>query len=104
MGIIDINKENYESEVKNFSGTVILDFWAPWGGPCKMLTPIMEGVAQETDENVKVCKINVDENQELAESFNIMNIPFIAIFEAGKLVNTSIGLQNKQTILDLISK
>lgn len=104
MCIIDVNKENYESEVTNFFGTVVLDFWAPWCGPCKMLTPIMEEIAKETDEKVKVCKINVDENQELAESFNIMNIPFIAIFKAGKLVHTSVGLQNKQTILDLISK
>ena len=102
MSVLTITSKNFEQEVSKSEIPVLLDFWASWCGPCKMLSPIVDEVAEEVNGKVKVGKINVDEEQELARAFNIMSIPTLVVIINGKLVNQSVGVISKQQILDMI--
>ena len=95
------SSENFEKEVLQANQTVLVDFFANWCGPCKMLSPIVDEVADEVN-NVKVCKVNIDEARDLASKYEIMSIPTLLVFKNGSVVNTSLGLVSKQKILDLI--
>lgn len=101
MAVITITSQNFESEVIDSAQPVIIDFWADWCGPCKRLSPAIEELSNETTE-VKLCKVNVDEQPELASKFSIMSIPTLVAFKNGKVYNTSVGLVPKNAILDLI--
>lgn len=102
MSVIKISEENFEKEVMNEEKTVILDFYADWCGPCKMMSPIIDGVAEELGDKVKVGKVNTDENMNLAQKFSIMSIPTIMIFKNGNIVKTFIGVTDKKEIIDAI--
>lgn len=102
MSVLTITSKNFEQEVSKSDVPVLLDFWASWCGPCKMVSPIVDEVAQEVGTKAKVGKINVDEEQELASAFNVMSIPTLVVIHNGKLVNTSVGVRSKQEILDMI--
>ena len=101
MEIVKITAQNFESEVKNSEKPVLLDFFANWCGPCKMLAPILEEIASETDE-FKIGKINVDEEGELARAFGITSIPTLVVMEGGKEVRRSLGYRPKEDILLMI--
>lgn len=101
MAAIVITKENFDSEVLKAEGTVLVDFWATWCGPCRMLSPIVDEVASERPD-VKVGKINVDEQPELAQQFGIMSIPTLLIFKNGEKVQESVGLIPKEKVEALI--
>ena len=101
MAEVKITQENFEKEVINSTIPVIVDFWAPWCGPCQMLGPILAEVAAE-NSSFKVAKINVDEESALAERFGGMNIPTLAVFKEGKIVNSSVGVISKEAIVDLV--
>ena len=101
MSAIVITKENFEAEVLKASGTVLVDFWATWCGPCRMLSPIVDQVADEHPD-VKVGKINVDEQPELAQQFDIMSIPTLLVFRNGQKVNESVGLIPKEKVESLL--
>ena len=92
------NEENFESEVLKSTGSVIVDFYADWCGPCKMMSPIIDQIAEENIENLKVGKVNVDDNQELAIKYNVMSIPTIMIFKDGNHVKTFVGVTDKDEI------
>lgn len=96
-----INEENFEKEVLKSEGTVLVDFYADWCGPCKMMSPVIDTIAEE-NEAVKVGKINVDENPDLAEKYNVMSIPTIMVFKAGNLAKTFVGVTPKEQILDVL--
>lgn len=102
MSVIKITSKNFEEEVSKSNVPVLLDFWASWCGPCKMVSPIVDAVAEETEGRVKVGKINVDEEQELASAFSIMSIPTLVVINNGKLVNQAVGVRSKEEILDMI--
>ena len=101
MAAIEITKENYEAEVLQSDKPVLLDFWASWCGPCQMLSPIVDEVAAEAG-NVKVGKVNVDEEPALAAKFGVMSIPTLLVFENGKVVKQSIGYIEKDEVMALI--
>ena len=96
------NEENFENEVINSDKTTIVDFYADWCGPCKMMSPVIDKIAEENAENIKVGKVNVDENQELAIKYNVMSIPTILIFKNGNLSKTFIGVTSKFEIEEAI--
>ena len=98
---LKITKENFEQEVIQSDRTVLLDFYADWCGPCRMVAPILEEIAQET-ESIKVCKINVDEQPELAVQFQVSSIPLLVVMEKGKVVNQALGARPKNQILAMI--
>lgn len=102
MSVLKITKDNFEAEVLNSDKPVLLDFWASWCGPCKMVAPIIEEVAGETGHLAKVGKINIDEEKELAQTFKVMSIPTLLVIKDGKVVNSTIGFQQKQSILSMI--
>lgn len=101
MRVQTITKENFEREVLQSSQPVLIDFWATWCGPCRMLSPIVDEVAEENQE-VKVGKINVDEQPELARQFGIMTIPTLLVFQNGKIVQQSVGLISKEAVENLL--
>ncbi|MGI6248860.1 MAG: thioredoxin [Acutalibacteraceae bacterium] len=102
MSTVNVTNANFEQEVLKSDIPVIVDFWAPWCGPCRMVGPILDEIAQENAGKVKVCKVNVDNEQELAVKFGVMSIPTIIAFEGGKVKQTSIGARPKQDILNLL--
>lgn len=102
MSVLKITKNNFTQEVANSDKPVLLDFWASWCGPCRMLSPIIEQVAEETINKVKVGKINVDEEPELAEAFRIMSIPTLVVMKNGKVVKSSVGFKTKEAILSML--
>ena len=101
MSAININQSNFQNEVMNSDKPVLLDFWAPWCGPCRMVVPIVEEIARERSD-IKVGKINVDENPELAGQFGVMSIPTLVVMKSGKIVNQSIGTKSKSAILAML--
>lgn len=101
MSEINVTKDNFETEVLKASGPVLVDFWAAWCGPCKMLAPVIKEIADEHPE-IKVCKVNIDEEEELAEKYQIFSIPTVAVFKDGNVANKSVGYQPKEQILGLI--
>ena len=101
MSALHINKDNFNTEVVNSDKKVLLDFWAPWCGPCQMVLPIVEEIAAERSD-IKVGKINVDENPELAKQFRVMSIPTRIVMEKGEVVNRAVGARSKDGILELL--
>ena len=101
MAVINITKENFAQEVLHSDKPVLLDFWATWCGPCRMLSPIVDEVAEERGD-IKVGKVNVDEQPELAGQFDVMSIPTLLVFENGKLVNRAVGARPKSGVLSLL--
>lgn len=102
MAAVHVTVENFENEVLREKKPVLVDFWASWCGPCKILLPIIEELAEELT-HAKVCKVNVDEQGALAEKFNIMTIPTLLVFKDGKVINTSVGVKPKSEILEMLS-
>lgn len=101
MSAININKDNFQEEVMNSDKPVLLDFWAPWCGPCRMVSPVLEEIVNERSD-IRVGKINVDEQPELARQFRVMSIPTLAVIKNGKIVNQAIGARPKSQILEML--
>lgn len=102
MSVIVVTKENFKKEVLESDIPVLLDFWAPWCGPCRMVSPIVDEIAEEISDT-KIGKINIDDQTELATQFGVMSIPTLAIVKNGKVVSTSVGAKPKTAILEMIS-
>ena len=102
MSVITITKDNFESEVLKSPVPVLLDFWATWCGPCRMVSPIVDEIAEESDGSYKVGKINVDEQMELAMRFQVSSIPMLVVFKDGKAVAKSVGYRPKSEIAAMV--
>ncbi len=103
MAALKINKETFETEVLQSEKPVLLDFFATWCGPCKLLAPVLDQIAQEHPE-IKVCKVDVDENQELAAAFQVMSIPTLFVVKEGKVTAQAVGARSKKQLLDMIEQ
>ena len=101
MSVLKITKNIFEEEVMNSSQTVLLDFWAAWCGPCRMLSPVIDELAAERTD-IKVGKINVDENPQLAEKYRVMGIPTLLVFRDGKVTATSVGVKPQKALEEMI--
>ena len=101
---INVNDENFKKEVLESEGLILVDFWAPWCMPCRMLAPTIEEIAKEMEGKIKVCKMNVDESVQYPQQYGIMSIPTVMLFKDGQAVETMIGLQPKEEIIKTIQK
>ena len=101
---ININEESFERAVVQSPVPVLVDFWAPWCGPCKMISPLLDEIARENADTVRVAKVNVDENQALAARFGVKSIPTLLVFADGELQATQVGMTSKQNLLTKISE
>ncbi|MBR6942323.1 MAG: thioredoxin [Fibrobacter sp.] len=102
MTELKITSENFEREVLNSDKPVLIDFWANWCGPCRMLSPTISEIAKEYKDKVKVCKVNVDEQGDLASMFQVSSIPLLVVMKDGKVVNSSVGVRPKDQILKML--
>lgn len=100
--IIEINKNNFKEEVLESDKKVMVDFWATWCNPCRMMHPVLEELDKELEGNVKIVKINIDDEPELASEFGVMSIPTFIVLEKGKPVNSSVGVQSKERLKKLL--
>lgn len=101
MSAVNIHEHNFQSEVLNSERKVLLDFWAPWCGPCRKILPIVEEIARERSD-IKVCKINVDEQPKLASRFGVMSIPLLVVMQDGKIIHQALGARPKNQILAML--
>ena len=99
--ILNVTKENFDKEVLQAEGTVLVDFWASWCGPCRMIAPAVEKISEEHPD-VKVCKVNIDDEQELAIKYGVISIPTLMVVKNGEVVNTAVGLRPKEEIEELL--
>ena len=104
MSVLKVSNENYKEQVLDSEKTVLVDFYADWCGPCKMMVPVVEEISEELQDKVKVCKINVDENQDLAMQYGIMSIPTLVFIKNGKLEKTLVGLRDKQELISVLEQ
>ena len=102
MAEVTLTKENFDKEVLESKIPVLVDFWATWCGPCRMLAPIIAEIAEENAGKIKVCKVDVDEQPDLAAEFGVMSIPTLLLFENGKLVRQAVGARPKSGVLELL--
>lgn len=102
MSVVNLSAENFDSEI-NTDKTVLIDFWASWCGPCRMVSPLVDEIADENPD-ILVCKVNVDEERELAERFEVMSIPTLIVMKNGEVVHEAVGARPKEDILSLIGK
>ncbi|CAH0118375.1 MULTISPECIES: thioredoxin [unclassified Paenibacillus] len=103
MAIVNVSDQSFKTEVES-QGTVLVDFWAPWCGPCKMLAPILEELDSEVGDQVKIAKLNVDDNPESASRFGVMSIPTLIVFKDGQPVDKVVGLNSKDALKNMLSK
>lgn len=102
MSVITVTRDNFNNEVINSSVPVLIDFWASWCGPCRMLSPVIDEIADEITDT-KVCKVNVDDQPELAREFGVMSIPTLVVMKNGQVVNKSLGVQPKDSVLKMLN-
>ena len=102
MSLLHLTDSNFQEEVLDFKGLVLVDFWAEWCGPCRVLGPVIEELAQDMGEKVKVCKMDVDAQREIAGKYGIMSIPTVMLFKDGELVESIIGLRDRSAFVELI--
>jgi thioredoxin 1 len=100
--LVNLNKESYNNAVSSGEKTVMIDFWAPWCGPCKALTPILEEISSEMSEQVEIYKVNVDENTDLAQEHGVQSIPTLLIYKNGSLSETIVGVKSKDELIQII--
>ncbi|KGE20778.1 thioredoxin [Paenibacillus wynnii] len=103
MAIVNVSDQSFSNDVEG-QGTVVVDFWAPWCGPCKMLAPILEELSADLGDDVKIAKLNVDENPETASRFGVMSIPTLIFFKDGQPVDKVVGLNSKESLKNIIAK
>lgn len=103
MEVIKLDNENFKSEVIESNKVVLVDFYADWCDPCKMMSPIIDEIANEIGDKVKVCKLNVDDAQDIAIQYNVMSIPTLIIFKNGQVNNTFVGLRDKEEIINALN-
>jgi thioredoxin 1 len=103
MSIVSVSDQSFKSEVEG-GGTVLVDFWAPWCGPCKMIAPVLEDLDKEIGNSLKIAKVNVDDNPESASRFGVMSIPTLIVFKNGQPVDKIVGFQPKDAIKNVINK
>ena len=102
MSLVNLNSENFTKEVLEEQKPVLIDFWAEWCGPCRMMAPVVDEIAENMQDSVKVCKVNIDENQELAEKYEVMSIPTFIVIKNGKETGRTIGVQPKEQLLKIL--
>lgn len=101
MSIVNINDESFKNEISK--GLVLVDFWAPWCGPCKMIAPVLEEISEEMGDQVKIAKLNVDDNQVTTAEYGVMSIPTLLLFKDGEVVEKVIGFQPKENLVEVLS-
>ena len=102
--ILNLDKSNFSTTIHNENKLVLVDFWAEWCAPCKMLAPTLEEIAKDLEEKILICKVNLDENQDLASDYSIKSIPTLLLFDNGKLKDTKVGLLSKIDLLNWIKQ